>query len=90
MAILVLEHTFDDPISDQALNDSAKRMDQCLEAYGARWIRSYLSKDRKRMICEFEAADAEQIRTSARAAGVPFDRCWVADLYSKDQPTASY
>jgi len=55
-----------------------------------RWMRSYLSKDRKRMICEFEAADAEQVRASARAAGIAFDRCWSADLYSRDGPTASY
>jgi hypothetical protein len=53
-------------------------------------MRSYLSKDRMRMICEFEAGDAEQIRESARSAGVPFDRCWPADCFSRDQPTASY
>jgi hypothetical protein len=86
MAILVLEHTFDSPITDEALDGAARRMDQCLEAYGARWMRSYLSKDRKRMICEFEAADAEQVRTSARTAGIPFDRCWTADLFAKDAP----
>jgi Nickel responsive protein SCO4226-like len=90
MAILVLEHTFDSAVTEDILNDNAKRMDRCLEAYGARWMRSYLSKDRKRMICEFEAADAEQIRASARAAGVAFDRCWTADVYSRDNPTASY
>jgi hypothetical protein len=90
MAILVLEQTFDSAITEQDLSDSAKRMDKCLEAHGARWMRSYLSKDRKRMICEFEAADAEQVRVSARSAGVAFDRCWTADLYSRDTPTASY
>jgi hypothetical protein len=65
-------------------------MDACLQAHGAKWRRSYLAKDRKRMICEFEAADAEQVRESARSAGVPFDRCWTADLYTLDEPRASY
>ena len=90
MAVLVLEQTFDQAVTEQDLGDAAKRLDRCLEAHGARWMRSYLSKDRKRMICEFEAADAEQVRESARSAGIPFDRCWPADCYSRDKPTDSY
>lgn len=90
MAILVLEQSFQRPISPDELNDAAKRVDRCLEAYGARWMRSYLSTDRKRMICEFEAADAEQVRQSYRAAEVPFDACWTADVYSRDKPSESY
>lgn len=89
MAILVLEQTFESAVTEQDLSEAGKRMDRCLQAHGARWLRSYLSKDRKRMICEFEGADAEQIRESARAAGIPFDRCWSADLYSLDDPRAS-
>jgi hypothetical protein len=90
MAILVLEQTFEKAMTAQDLRDAAQRLDKCLAAHGARWMRSYLSKDRMRMICEFEAGDAEQIRESARNAGVPFDRCWPADCFSRDQPTESY
>jgi hypothetical protein len=43
-----------------------------------------------RMICEFEAADAEQVRESYRSAGVSFDGVWSADMYARDIPTASY
>ena len=90
MAILVLEQTFEKAMTEQDLTDAAKRFDKCLEAHGARWMRSYLSKDRRRMICEFEAGDAEQVRNSARSAGIPFDRCWPADCYSRDKPADSY
>ena len=90
MAVLVLEQSFDQPITPEELNDAASRVDRCLQAHGARWQRSYLSKDRKRMICEFEAADAEQVRESYRSAGVNFDGCWSADVYSVDQPSESY
>ncbi len=90
MAALVLEQSFETPITPEELNDAAARVDKCLEAHGARWMRSYLSLDRKRMICEFEAADAEAVRASYRAAGVTFDGCWSADVYSRDEPTASY
>ena len=90
MATLVLEQAFEKPITPEELNDAAKRVDRCLEAHGARWMRSYLSTDRKRIICEFEAADAEQVRESYRSAGVNFDSCWSADVYSRDVPTTSY
>jgi hypothetical protein len=90
MATLVLEQTFEKPMTPEELNLAAKQLDKCLEVHGARWMRSYLSKDRKRMICEFEAADAEQVRESARSAGVPFDACWTADMYAREVPTASY
>ena len=90
MPTLVVEHTFEEPVSVDWLTSSAKLVDRCLAAYGAHWMRSYLSTDRKRMFCEFEAADAEQVRQSYRAAGVPFDACWIADVYSRDQPSESY
>jgi len=53
-------------------------------------MRSYLALDRKRLICEFEAADAEQVRDSYRSAGVSFDHCWTATVSSRDKPTESY
>jgi hypothetical protein len=90
MDVLVLEQSFETPITPEELNAAAKSLDSCLEAHGARWMRSYLSKDRKRMICEFEAPDAEQVRASYRSAGIDFDNCWTADVYSRDVPTESY
>ena len=86
MAVLVFEQTFERPATDQELDDASRRLDSCLKAHGARWMRSYLSKDRKRMICEFEAVDAEQVRASARSAGIPFERCWTADLFTPENP----
>ena len=90
MANLVLEQSFDKPMTPEELNESAKKFDQCLAAHGARWLRSYVSADRMRIICEFEAADAEQVRESARSAGVPFERCWPATVFSVEKPTESY
>lgn len=86
MAILVLEQTFETPVSPVALADSARRVDACLEVHGARWLRSFLSRDRKRMICIFEGADAEHIRDSYRSARVNFDSCWVSDEYAAEKP----
>ncbi len=90
MAVMVLEQTFEPPMSPEELNAAARRLDNCLEAHGARWMRTYLSKDCRRMICEFEADDAEHVRESARSAGLPFDRCWTADMFARETPSSSY
>jgi hypothetical protein len=90
MANMVVEQTFEKPITPEEMNAMAKRVDPCLEAHGATWVRSYISSDRKRVICEFEAADAEKVRESYRSAGVQFERVWSAEVFSRDKPTASY
>ncbi len=52
----------------------------CLEVYQVRWKRSLLSTDRRRMVCEYEAADAEAVRKVQRAAQAMFDSIWTADV----------
>jgi hypothetical protein len=84
MAHLIVEQTFETPLTDEQHGQLGERLDKCLEAYGARWIRSYLSMDRRRMVCEFEAVDAEAVRTAFRSAGVSFDRVWTAEIHASD------
>ena len=84
MAHLILEQSFEVPLTDEEHGRIGSRIDKCLEAYGARWMRSYLSLDRKRMVCEFEAPDAEAVRASYRSAGVAFERVWSAYLYKRE------
>jgi hypothetical protein len=62
----------------------ARRIDKCLELRGARWMRSYLTPDGKRALCEFEAPDAESVREAFRMAGQPYDRAWVAQLFWRE------
>jgi hypothetical protein len=83
MAHLIVEQTFAAPLTDEEHNRAASRLDPCLEAHGARWMRSYLSEDRLRMVCEFEAADAEAVRASYRSAGQGFERVWSAHVYQR-------
>jgi hypothetical protein len=52
----------------------ADRERPCLAAFQATWKRSLPSADPKRMICEYEAADAETMRRIEREAGAQFDR----------------
>jgi hypothetical protein len=87
MARIVLEQSFEQPMSDQVPSDFAKRLVPCLDMRGATWARSYLSNDRRRMFCEFEAPDAESVRDALRSAGIPFDRVWSAQVFdASDHP----
>jgi hypothetical protein len=85
MEHLLVEKTFATPVTDEEIKRIGQRLDPCLEAHGARWMRSYVSRDRRRMVCVFEAPDAEMVRLSHRSAGVPFDRVWSADLFARQE-----
>ena len=77
---IVVERSFDTPQSDADMKLVADRERPCLAACEAKWTRSLLSTDRKRMVCEYEAADAETMRRIQREAGAQFDRIWVGEV----------
>lgn len=80
MARFIVERSFDPPLTTEQLAATEKRMAPCLELYSVNWIRSYWSTDRQRMICEYEASDAEAVRNVQREADARFERVWLADI----------
>ena len=82
MANIVIEYSFEAPKSDEDLSRMAQRLDACLEIRDGAWVRTALSHDRKRMVCEFEAPDAESVREALRSSGLAFDRAWPAHVYA--------
>jgi hypothetical protein len=85
MASIIVEYKFAHSMSDEELGHLAKKLDTCLELRNGAWVRSSLSEDRKRMICEFEAPDAESVREALRTSGQEFERAWPAHVFSVDQ-----
>ena len=79
MPRIVVERNFETPQTDEDMKRVADQERPCLGAYQATWKRSLVSADRKRMICEYEAADAETMRRIQREAGAQFDRVWVGE-----------
>ncbi len=79
--IVVVEY---EPPPEAEAEALARAIDRCLELRGARWMRSYLSIDGRRAVCEFEAPDAESVREAFRMAGQRFDRAWVAKRYARE------
>ena len=88
MARVLVEKIFDPPITKQRWNQDVEIGIPCHRAHGVHWIRSLMSRDRCRVICEFEAPDAETVRKSFRTAGLPFARIWTVDLIEPDDASS--
>ena len=80
MPRIIVERSFEQPLTEEELRAVEGRMAPCLELYDVRWIRSFWSSDRRRMICEYDAADAASVRNVQREAGAKFERMWAADV----------
>lgn len=80
MPRIIVERTFESPPSEASLEAAAIRERPCLSVYGVAWKRSLFSSDRLRMICEYEAPDAESVRKVQREAGNGFDRVWPGEV----------
>ena len=85
MEKVVVERSFDKAIEMEALQALADKLSWCLDQHRIRFLRSYVSSDKRRMICVFEAPDAESVRIAHRRGDVPFDRVWTATLYGPDE-----
>ena len=69
----------------QALEDAGKG---CLDVHRVRFVRTYFSRDRKRMICLYEAPDAESVRMAQREAQMPVERVWPFQRLTPVSPEA--
>ena len=71
MAIFMIERTFAEKIQEDP--EAAAQLNLINDEEGVRWIISFLSADRKRTFCLYEAPNAEAIIAAARRAGAPVD-----------------
>jgi len=81
-ANVVVERSFDAPVTleeIQAIEDAGA---SCLTAHNVAFVRTFFSRDRKRMICLYRAPDAEAVREAQRMAGMPVDAVWSFRLKS--------
>jgi Protein of unknown function (DUF4242) len=80
MTRIILETSYDAPFSDQDWDEEQTKLSPCLQERDIRWIRSFVSPDRRRTVCEFEAPDAEMLRDALRRVGASYDKLWVAEV----------
>jgi len=88
MSVVVVERSFPEPVTFEHLQVAGDRGAWCLEAHGVRFLKTYFSRDRRRMVCLYEAPDAESVRLAQEKAGLPFERAWAARVvrHPSDEP----
>ena len=71
MPIYMIERTFAEELD--LSNDDVKLIDEINADEGVRWLFSFLSADRRRTYCLYEAPTPDAIVAAARRANVPVD-----------------
>jgi hypothetical protein len=75
---VLVERAFDEPVELEALQRREHEGAWCLEAHSVRFLRTFVAHDRRRLLCLYDAPDAESVRLAQRKAGMPFDLVWSA------------
>lgn len=78
MERVIVERRLSVPVTPDELRASACSAQACYALYRVRHLRSAISLDGLRVICEYEAPDAESVRRAQLQAKVPFEAVWTA------------
>ena len=71
MPLFVIERNFAEQLDLTA--ESAAQVKLVNDEVGVHWLFSFLSADKKKTYCLYEAPSAEAVREAARRAGLPAD-----------------
>jgi hypothetical protein len=71
MPLFVIERTFAEDL--ELAGEDIRQIDEINADEGVRWIFSFLSADKRRTYCLYEAPSPDAIREAARRANVPAD-----------------
>jgi hypothetical protein len=84
MEHVIVERAFAEPVDLEALYQTAEAGRACYQLRRVTLLRSLVSRDRLRMICEYLAPDAESVREANERAGMPYERIWTARILKDD------
>jgi uncharacterized protein DUF4242 len=80
MPLYVIERNFAEMLDEASINDAGIKLVN--DDVGVRWVYSFLSADKKKTYCLYEAPNPEAIREAARRNGVPADVITEVDQYT--------
>jgi hypothetical protein len=69
MAVFMIERRYADQLEVTA--ESAEGINKINEEEGVRWLYSFLSADKRKTYCLYEAPSADAIQRAAKRAGLP-------------------
>lgn len=85
MPVFVIERRFADEFEPSL--DGAEGVNRINDDEGVRWLYSFLSADKRKTYCLYEAPSAEAIHRAAERAGLPADV--VVEVTALVQPDGS-
>jgi hypothetical protein len=85
MPVFLIERRFAEDLEASA--EVADRINRINEEEGVRWLYSFLSADKRKTYCLYEAPEADAIRRAASRAGLPADA--VVELSDRLLPDGS-
>jgi len=71
MPVFMIERNFAEKL--EVTPDAASSINRINDEVGVKWLISFLSADKRKTYCLYEATSAEDIREAARRSGVPAD-----------------
>ena len=80
MPLFMIERGFAEQL--ELGEDLLREVDAYNETHDLTWITSFLSADKKKTFCLYEAADEEAIRRQAAHLGLPVDAITQVDEFS--------
>ena len=78
-SLALVGRRFDEPVTMESLQAIEYAHRNCLEGRRVRFLRSFFSVDRRRMLCLYEAPDAESVRLAQQQAGMPMETVWAVE-----------
>jgi hypothetical protein len=82
MATVLVERDFDRPLTRQDIQASFEQGKSCFNIHRAEWLQSYHSRSGTRLLCVYEAPDAESLRIAARDLGDGSPRIYSATVHT--------
>lgn len=75
-AQVLVQRRFDEPVTLESVQAMEEANGWCLEVHNVRFLRTFFSRDGTRMLCLYQAPDAESVRLAQRQAGLPLESVW--------------
>jgi hypothetical protein len=85
MPTVIVERSLPAPVTPDDLSAMEEAVQWCLELHKVKFLYSWLSKDRTRMLCLYEAPDAEAVRKTQDTGKLPYDCVYTVEKYPFEQ-----
>lgn len=83
-ANVAVTRRFEEPTTVEALQALEDAAADCLALHRVTFLRTFFSSDGRRMICLYNAPDAESVRIAQQTAAMPVDQLWPCHSFSME------